>query len=159
MKFLVSNGETFREKCLDLPVAKEFASSKLLAVCIDGDRVVAACGVRSPLNVLNLYVREPYQGQGIGTQLLMIAIEASKKRKLGFVALTVSQDNVVAFRMYRKLGFEETVFLRRSRQILMVLPLTRVSTLAFAPFKAIRFLPNSVLSYVHSWLYGKSLFP
>jgi len=159
MRFFMSNGEAFKEKCRDFPVAKEFTSSKMLAVCIDGDNVVAACGVRSLLNVLNLYVREAYRGRGIGTQLLMITIEAAKKRKLGFIALTVSQDNFVAFRMYRRLGFKETVFLKKSRQMLMVFPLSLVSRLAYAPFSTIRFLPNSVLSYVHSWLYRKTLVP
>lgn len=159
MKFFLSNGEVFKEKCLDFPVAKEFTSSKLLAVCIDGSNVVAACGVRSLLNVLNLYVREAYRGRGIGTQLLMITVEAAKKRKLGFIALTVSQDNVVAFRMYRRLGFKETVFLKKSGQMLMVLPLSLISKLVYEPFSTIRFLPNNVLSYVHSRLYRKTLVP
>jgi len=157
MKFFLSTGEVFKEKCLDFPVAREFTSSKLLAVCIDGDNVVAACGLRSLLNVLNLYVREAYRGRGIGTQLLMMTVEVAKKRKLGFITLTVSQDNVVAFRMYQRLGFRETVFLKKSRQILMVLPLSLMSKLAYGPSSTIRFLPNNVLSYVHSWLYRKTL--
>lgn len=159
MKFLLSNREYYEKKGLDFPVAQELASSKLLVVCTERDeKIVAACGMRGLLNVLVLYVREGYRGQGIGTQLLKKTIQAAEKRRLGFITLSVSSDNVVAFHLYCKFGFREVLFLRKSHKILMILPLTLIGEIAYAFFRMMHFiLPNTFLSYVHSWLYRKTL--
>lgn len=159
MKFLSSNGEYFREKILGFPFAVELTSSKLLVVCADGeDKIVGACGVRSLLNVLaGLYVKEDYRGYGVGKKLVEKTIKAAEKRRLGFLTLTVSHDNV-AFHIYTKFGFKEVMFLKRSRQKLMVRPLTFMWKLAYAFFSRICFLlPNTFLSYVHVWLYRRTL--
>lgn len=158
MKFLLSNGEYSKKKGLNFPVAQELASSKVLVVCTIGEKIVAACGMRSLLNILVLYVREGYRGQGIGTQLLTKTIQAAEKRRLGFITLSVSSGNIVAFRLYCKFGFKEVMVLRKSRQVLMMLPLTLMGKLTYAFFHTLRFLlPNTFLLFVHSWLYRRTL--
>ncbi len=159
MKFLSSNGECFKEKLLEFPPAKELESSELLVVCIDDDdRIVAACGVRSLFNILTLHVKEGYRGRRVGTQLLRKTIQAAKKRRLGFITLTVSSGNIVAFQLYCKFGFKELMSLRKSRQVLMLLPLTFTGKLAYAFFHMLcLLLPNTFLLYVHSWFYQRTL--
>ena len=159
MKFLLSNGEYSRKNGLDFPVAQELATSKLLVVCTEADeKIVAVCGIRSLLNVLVLHVREGYRRQGIGTQLLTRAIQAAEKRRLGFITLSVSSDNVVAFHLYCKFGFKEVMVLRKSRQVLMMLPLTLMGKLTYAFFHMpCLLLPNTFLLFVHSWLYRRTL--
>ena len=159
MKFLLSNGEYFRERLQGFPFAREFVSSKLLVVCIDGvDKIVGVCGVRSLLNIAVSYVRKDYRGRGIGSRQLKIAIEAAEKRLPYFVTGTVSSENVVAFHIDCKLGFKEVLFLKKSRQRLMVTSTTRMGRLACAFFRVIGLLlPNNLLSYVHLCLYKESL--
>lgn len=158
MKFVLWDGKYYEEKFLDFPVAKEFASSKLLVVCTENGKIVAVCGMRSLLNVLNLYVTEGYRGHGIGTQVLKKAMQAAKKRRLGFITLTVYEDNTVAFDLYRKFGFKEVLLLRKSRQILMIVPLKFTGKITYVFFRMIRLLiPNAFLSCVHSWLYRRTL--
>ena len=158
-KFLLSNGEYFRERLQGFPIAREFVSSKLLVVCIDDvDKIVGVCGVRSLFNIAVSYVRKDYRGRGIGTRQLKIAIEAAEKRPPYFATGTVSSENVVALHVDRKLGFREVLFLKKTRQILMVTYNTRMGRLACASFRVIgHLLPNNIWSYVHWRLYEKSL--
>ena len=159
VKFLLSNGEYFREKVGGFPLAREFTLSGLLVVCTENDeRVVAACGIRGLLNSLVLYVKEGYRGRRVGAQLLRKTIQAAEKRQLAFVTLSVSSANVVAFHLYSKCGFKEVLFLRKSSQILMMLPLTFRGKLVCAIFRMIgSLLPNTFLSYLHLWLYNRTL--
>jgi ribosomal protein S18 acetylase RimI-like enzyme len=159
MKFFLSDGEYCREKGLDFPVASELTSSKLLLISTeDSERIVAACGVRSRFNILNLYVREGYRGLGIGKQLLTRTILAAEKRRLGFITLTVYPDNYAAFHLYQKAGFKEISLLKKSNQMIMILPLTLVGELAYRFFRALcLILPNSFVSWLHSGLYRRTL--
>lgn len=157
--FLIVDGEYLKDKGLDFPVARELEASKLLVVCVEEDaKVVGACGVRSPSNILVLHVREGYRGQGIGTQLLVKTIQAAKNQGLGFITLTVYFDNLVATNLYNKFGFQEIVFLRKSNQVLMILPFTSTGKLYHLLFRAVcSLMPNIFLSQVHSRLYRKTL--
>lgn len=159
MRFLLSNGEHYREKILSFPFATELASAKLLVVCVDGeDKVVGACGIRSMLNIMaGLYVKEEHRGRGLGKLLFEKTFEAGEKRRLGFLTLTVSPDNV-ADNIVHQFKFKQLVFLKRSRQKLMVYPLAFVWKLAFAFLSRICFLlPNTCWSYIHTWLYRRTL--
>jgi len=93
VKFLLSDGERFKEKVRSFPLAGELASSGLLVVgTTNDDTVVAACGVRSVLNVLVLYVERNLRGHGVGAQVLRATIESAEKRKLHFVTLCFSRN-------------------------------------------------------------------
>ena len=159
MKFFLSNGEYFKEKLQFLPFAKEFMSSRLLVICTEGgDKIVGVCGVRSLLNIAVLYVRKNYRGGGVGSRLLKRTIEAAEKRPPNFVTATISSENAVIFHILCKLGFKEVLFLKKSRQVLMVTSTTRMGRLACGCFHMIGLLlPNNLLSYVHSWLYARTL--
>ena len=158
MKLISNSGEYSRKKAFDFPIAQELASSKVLVVCRKKGEIIAACGMRSPLNILVIHVREGYRGRGIGKELLTKTIEAAEKRRLGFISLTVSSDNIVAFHLYSKFGFKEVASLRETRQILMMLPLTFIGKLAYVIFHTLcLLLPNPFLLYTHSWLYQRTL--
>ena len=166
MKFFLSNGEYFRERLQDFPFERmharargEFMSSKLLVVCMDDvGKIVGVCGIRSLFNIAVSYVREDYRGHGIGSRQLKLAIQAAEKRPPYFVTGTVSSDNIVAYHIDRKLGFREVLFLKKTRQILLVTTNTRMGRLACASFRVIGHLfPNNVWSYVHWRLYERSL--
>lgn len=148
-----------RAQVTGFPFASEFASSSLLVICAnDDDRIAAACGIRGLLNTLVLYVKESYRSRGVGSQTLSQTINVAKKRKLDFVTLSVSSDNLVAFHLYRRLGFKQVMNLRRSGQILMLLPISHAGKLLFDAFSAARFaLPDTLLFYVHRWLYNRSV--
>jgi len=155
MRFLLSNGEHMKTQVSDLPFASEFTSSSLLVVCAnDNNKIVAACGIRGLLNTLVLYVREDYRSRGVGSQTLNQTIKAARERGLDFVTLTVDCDNTVAFRLYDRLGFKEVVSLKRSNQILMMLPLTYAGRLLFNTFSAaLLVFPEALLFQAHRWLY------
>ena len=166
MKFLLSNGEHFKGRLKDFPFARmhararaEFMSSKLLVACKDDmGKIVGVCGIRSFFNIAVSYVREDYRGRGIGSRQLKIAIQAAEKRPPYFATGTVSSENVVALHVDRKLGFREVLFLKKTRQILMVTTNTRMGRLACASFSVIgHLLPNNFWSYIHWRLYEKSL--
>jgi len=158
-KFFLSSGEYLREKIKFFSPDQELMSSRLLVVCQEPEeKIVGACGIRGPLNVLFLYVKESYRNRGLGTQLLGKALQAAKERHLSFVTLTVSADSHVALNLYRRFGFQEVLFLAKSRQILMMHPLTRMGKLAYAFFSALRFLrPHNFLFYAHGLLYRRTL--
>jgi RimJ/RimL family protein N-acetyltransferase len=143
----------------EFPFAPEFTSSSLLVICTNNDnRVAAACGIRGLLNTLVLYVREGYRNRGIGSQTLSQTIKAARRRKLDFVTLSVSTDNVVAVGLYKGLGFREVLSLKRSSQILMMLPLTSVGRLAFDSLSFVGLLvPNDLVFYAHRWLYNRTV--
>jgi ribosomal protein S18 acetylase RimI-like enzyme len=61
-----------------------------------------------------LYIREPFRGQGLGTRALEAACRAARADGIVALYLEVRQDNVEAQRYYERLGFE-----RRDRYFLL----------------------------------------
>jgi len=158
LKFLLGDGKRFREKVQNFPFADEFASSGLLVIGTKNDNaVVAACGIRSVLNVLVLYVERGLRGYGVGAQVLRATIDSAGKRRLHFVTLSVSPSNAAALHLYLKAGFRQVVFLEKSQLVIMVLPLTFVGKLAHIFFRVASLLPNTLLAYVHTGLYKRSI--
>lgn len=148
-----------RTRVQEFPFASEFTSSSLLVICTNNDNgVAAACGIRGLLNTLVLYVREGYRNRGIGSQTLSQTIRAARRRRLDFVTLSVSNDNAVAFGLYKGLGFREILSLKRSSQTLMMLPLTSVGHLVFDTLGFVRpLVPNDLVFYAHRWLYSRTV--
>lgn len=160
MRFVVSNGERFRERLRNIPLnPEEFLSSSLVVVCLnDADEIVGAAGIRSFFNIAVSYVREDYRGHGIGSKQLQIAIEAATRRPPYFATGTVYAENVVALHVDRKLGFREVLFLKKTRQFLLVTTTTRMGKLAYALFRLAGYLfPNTLWSHLHWSLYNRSL--
>lgn len=158
VQFLLSDGKHLKEKVRSFPLAEELASSGLLVVGMkNNDKVVAACGIRSMLNVLVLYVARGYRGHGVGAQVLRATIHAAERRGLNFITLSVSPDNVAALYLYSRSGFRQVVFLEKTRLMVMMLPLTFVGKLAYVFFRLTSLLPNTFLAYVHTWLYKRTI--
>jgi GNAT superfamily N-acetyltransferase len=158
VKFLLSDGKHFGEKVRSFPLAEELTSSGLLVVGTkNDDTVVAACGIRSVLNILVLYVERDLRGHGVGAQVLRATIESAEKRKLHFITLSVSPNNAAALHLYLKAGFRQIVFLEKPQLVIMVLPLTLVGKLAQIFFRVASLLPNTLLAYAHTRLYKRSI--
>ena len=57
--------------------------------------------------VLGMYVRPTYRGRGVGTGLLQAAVQAAAERpEIRTLALTLTEGNESALRLYRAAGFE-----------------------------------------------------
>ena len=155
MKFILSNGEQFRENVQEFPLANELLCSKILVACVANNfDVVAACGVRSVFNVLVLHVKEGYRGRGIGLRTLKKAISAARKRGLSFIILSVTTNNVPALNLYSKSGFRGVVGLKKLDLIVMMLPLALKGELAYRFLRMVcSALPNIFLAHIHEWLY------
>lgn len=151
MKFIVSNGERFRGRLQNFPWARNFLSSKILVVGMNGSSIIATCGIRSVLNILTLYVGKGYRGQGIGRRILRKTIEVAQKRNLGFIVLSVLMDNMPALHLYLKFGFREIV--RFDKFITMMFPLTTRGELAYGFLSLISSkLPNIFIAHVANWI-------
>jgi ribosomal protein S18 acetylase RimI-like enzyme len=77
-------------------------------VAVDGPGIVG-WGFIYKLDIneptLGLAVADHYHGQGIGSTLIGDVLHIARERGLCQVALTVVQDNDVAWRLYEKYGF------------------------------------------------------
>jgi len=159
VKLLSGDGRQLGKRVQEFPLASELASAGLLVVLVDSDsNAVAACGIRSLFNVLVLYVQESYRGRGLGTEVLVKTLDAARKHGLNFVTLSVSSDNVAAYRIYSTQGFRELVHLRKPDLILMINPLNRKGWVVYEFLKGLcALLPNSFLASVHGWLYERTV--
>jgi ribosomal protein S18 acetylase RimI-like enzyme len=108
------------------PTAGEFAAwfgelhravledEAVCSVAEDGGRVVGMCSVRREgahretrhVGVLGIEVLAGFFGRGIGSALLLHALEGCRGR-FEDVHLSVIPENQAAYRLYRKFGFEE----------------------------------------------------
>jgi GNAT superfamily N-acetyltransferase len=64
--------------------------------------------VQPMINIHDLIVLKEFRGQGIGRQLMDAVVAEAGNRKCSRITLEVRQDNVVAQRLYRELGFGDT---------------------------------------------------
>jgi RimJ/RimL family protein N-acetyltransferase len=81
-------------------------------VAADGAAVVGWCDVVpvpqpifAHVGTLGMGLLPAYRGQGLGTRLMALAIEASRASGLERVELAVFADNTRARRLYEKMGF------------------------------------------------------
>ncbi|MDR1975507.1 MAG: GNAT family N-acetyltransferase [Campylobacteraceae bacterium] len=64
--------------------------------------------VKPMVNIHDIIVLKEYRGQGIGRRLMEAVIDEAKRRGSARVTLEVREDNGVAQKLYRELGFKET---------------------------------------------------
>lgn len=62
---------------------------------------------KNDLEVERLYIRKNFKRQGLGKQLLELAIETAKKEKRENIWLGVWEENLKAQRFYQTLGFRQ----------------------------------------------------
>jgi ribosomal protein S18 acetylase RimI-like enzyme len=63
---------------------------------------------RPMINIHDVFVLPEYRGTGVGRQLMQELISEAARRGAARITLEVRTDNLVAQRLYRSLGFEET---------------------------------------------------
>lgn len=63
--------------------------------------------VADECHILNVAVHPDYRRQGVGMELMTVAIEEAREKEATCVTLEVRRSNVGARRLYRKLNFEE----------------------------------------------------
>lgn len=73
------------------------------------------------LEIDDLYVLSPYQGQGIGSEIVRNCIEESERLKKPLM-LYVFTQNTGALRLYEKMGFELKEIVSPTRKILIRRP-------------------------------------
>mgnify|MGYP000862514020 CR=1 FL=1 len=73
-----------------------------IAVCFKG---FSSYRQRELLNIHDFYIRNKYQGQGIGKRFIEYIEGECKKNGLCRITLEVYSDNLNAIKLYRKCGF------------------------------------------------------
>lgn len=77
-------------------------------VMLDGVRVIGYCGMWNVIDeshITNVAVLPEYRGKKLGEALMLKAMEVSKRLGAASMTLEVRVSNVVAQRLYKKLGF------------------------------------------------------
>jgi GNAT superfamily N-acetyltransferase len=91
---------------LDDPAAAYAA----LWVVLDGDEVVGSVAVRElgdgAVELKRMYLRPGERGRGLGRQLLSLAVDWARSRRMSVVRLDTSERMVAARRLYEAHGFE-----------------------------------------------------
>ena len=89
-----------------------FANSGLFLVVIDDNQVVGTGAVRridqNVCELKRLWLLEPYQGKGIGYQVLQELIKFAQAKGYKKILLETDQEQARAIRFYRKTGFQPT---------------------------------------------------
>jgi len=74
---------------------------------IANSEVEKRSGPMSHVGYLGIGIKKGYRGIGIGTQIMKILIQESKKAGLKILILAVMDTNKTARRLYEKMGFKE----------------------------------------------------
>ncbi|MDR2384583.1 MAG: GNAT family N-acetyltransferase [Tannerella sp.] len=92
---------------------KQHPKTIVLMACIDETR----CGmlvafenfstftVCPMINIHDVIVLKEYRGNGIGRKLLEYAVNIARQRRCNRITLEVREDNIIAQRLYKTLGF------------------------------------------------------
>jgi hypothetical protein len=154
IKIIIGNGKELRPRIAGFKWAHIFVLSKLLVLGeVNNSIIVTACGIRSPLNVLTLYVKEGYRHRRIGSRILREIIEISRNNGFNFITATTDSDNIPALRLYRKYNFKKIISLKKSDLTVLMLPLTLIGTLLYRALRVLcSVLSNELLEYLHETL-------
>lgn len=100
--------EKFRlEKDIENPVQERFVfgafdNSELIGICVFVKEQFSSG------SIYQMYVKESYQGKNIGFGLIQSVINEAENRFNNIeIILEVTANNVAAYHLYKKLGFEE----------------------------------------------------
>jgi ribosomal protein S18 acetylase RimI-like enzyme len=95
----------------------ELPSTEQLVFVIeaDGERVgdlwlaERDTGVGRSLYVWNIFIEEQKRGRGFGREAMLLAEDEARRRGLSHIALSTMGGNERARRLYRSLGYKETI--------------------------------------------------
>ncbi len=88
-----------------------FNQSNVFMIALDGDRIIGAASFLEgdsydEIADLSLYILADYRNHGVGTNLLELAISRMKEKPHPLkMILDVFEDNVIAYKLYSRLGF------------------------------------------------------
>ena len=93
---------------------KKIETNQMVALVAEVDgKVVGVCDIKkleykkSHVGSLGIGVRKEYRGLGIGYNLMKTAIKLAKKElKLKIITLNVFENNKIALKLYKQLGFK-----------------------------------------------------
>ncbi len=78
---------------------------------VESDKHIAAHGVLSiavgECHLLNVCVAPPYQGAGLGRQLVEYLLEIATQQNAKSAFLEVRPSNIIAYKLYESIGFNE----------------------------------------------------
>jgi len=159
LKFLEGSGKLLQSYLQDFPWFEVFFPSKILVVSISKeDNTVAACGIRSMLNILTLYVDGQHRGQGVGKKILRRTVDAARKRGLRFILLGVHSDNPTAYHLYSTFCFKKFLYINNPDMTFMVLPLTIKGKLVSAFLNTVcSWLPKLFLESFAQWVEARTI--
>ena len=93
-------------------------------VALDGDRVVGWCDISPERHEgfehsgrLGMGVLRAYRGRGIGTRLIVAAMDAARERGLERIELEVFASNQPAIGLYKKMGFVVEGIKKKARKL------------------------------------------
>jgi RimJ/RimL family protein N-acetyltransferase len=93
-------------------------------VALDGEQVVGWCDVTPKSHealrhsgTLGMGVAASHRGQGIGTRLMAVTLDAAAANGLSRIELIVRSDNATAIALYRRCGFETEGTCRRYMRV------------------------------------------
>mgnify|MGYP003680935115 CR=1 FL=1 len=121
-EFLDSLDEEKKTWSLDLQNnknRKEFYEVKkdlyMTIVCVDGEKVIGLCDYYENLELpillseISFVVKKGYQGQGIGTKMLLTIETLMKDFDHKYVTAKHYKDNIASHKAFLKVGYEEWV--------------------------------------------------
>jgi len=151
MKFIVGSGEQLKEKVENFPWADYFLASRVLVVGVTDDNdVIAACGLRSALDIRATYVKEAYRGRGLGIKLQDVTTDAARRRGHHFIISCVFypfKQRPHSHSANPKSGFREVTRLRDPKIVIFMFPLSSMGKLAYYLCRTIfPRLPNVLLA-------------
>lgn len=139
----------------------DLLESKLCVVSKVDEKVIGACGIRGPLNILTIFIMESFRRKGVGTRLLKRILKESRENGHSFILLSVDKNNIPIRQLYLKLGFrdltnKEISYTRMGISFSAIgtffLQLVRV-TLAFLPGSGINSLYNFISRLMRAFGY------
>ena len=135
MRFIVGSGQQLRNRLETFPeeYRNDFASSKILVICVTSDNeVVGACSILKISNYGLSYIKENYRGRGLGTKCARIRIHEARRRGLDFVATAIELRNLPMLRIASKVGYREVVRFRDFGYVLLIIPFNFKGELLYA---------------------------
>ncbi|UCE29036.1 MAG: GNAT family N-acetyltransferase [Candidatus Bathyarchaeota archaeon] len=158
MRFFVGNGSQFEEKLQDYPTpwADFLRASRILVVGVVDDNAVAAYGIRSMLNVMTLYVKEGYRGQGIGRQLWEKVYNVARKQRVHFFTGELPFQHLhskYGLLLFSEYGCRVMKRFDKSKTVLIMCPFTIEGGIFCAFLRIIcSMIPAELLRQITDWL-------